>query len=97
MDCGRVNVFIGPLNTGKSNILEAIGLALLLYYGGWLCDFVRVLKPRDLFFCYDVSKPIELLFDGFRLSCSYRDGSVEFGVRLPGDTEVLLAGALTAA
>ncbi|MBC8229921.1 AAA family ATPase [bacterium] len=26
IDCGRVNLFIGEPNTGKSNILEAIGL-----------------------------------------------------------------------
>lgn len=26
LDCGRINVFVGKPNVGKSNILEAIGL-----------------------------------------------------------------------
>jgi len=33
LECKRVNVFIGELNTGKSNIIEAIvGIPSLCYY-----------------------------------------------------------------
>ena len=44
LDCKRVNVFIGRPNTGKSNILESLGLLSFLYYarqGYEARDFVR--------------------------------------------------------
>jgi len=34
LECRRVNVFIGEPNSGKSNLLEALGLLSLLAYEG---------------------------------------------------------------
>ena len=33
LDCRKINLFIGEPNTGKSNILEALGLWSFLSYG----------------------------------------------------------------
>ena len=45
LGCKRLNIFIGEPNTGKSNILESIGMFSFLYYthglGYNLHDFVR--------------------------------------------------------
>ncbi len=49
IDCKRLNILIGPPNSGKSNILEAIGL---LSYAGHLGPpnvFLRTNMIRDMF------------------------------------------------
>jgi len=53
IDCARVNLFIGEPNTGKSNILEALGL--LSWCGSrskdiLLSDFVRFEYISNLFY-----------------------------------------------
>lgn len=49
IDCKRINVFIGEPNTGKSNILEAIGV-FSMPFAGHLKDLVRYENMSDLFF-----------------------------------------------
>ena len=72
LDCKRINVFIGEPNTGKSNILEAIGL--LSYPSRFavekLRSFVRFETLIDLFYDRDIGEKIHIQFDGcdFRLS-----------------------------
>ena len=71
LECGKINVFIGPPNSGKSNILEALEIPSLSYlmptdkneFGpetGFLdCKkFFRVDHARQLFRFYDTSKTI---------------------------------------
>ncbi|HDN79862.1 MAG TPA: DUF2813 domain-containing protein, partial [Chloroflexi bacterium] len=58
--CKRVNIFIGKPNTGKSNILEALGL-FSLPHTGRLRDFVRFDDMSDLFYDHDLGEVIELL------------------------------------
>ena len=41
---------IGEPNTGKSNILEALGFLSYCAHGGELRDFVRLEKTQDLFY-----------------------------------------------
>ncbi len=49
IDCARVNVFIGEPNTGKSNILEALGMYSFLYYGSiYIKDIVEFLSENQL-------------------------------------------------
>jgi putative AbiEii toxin of type IV toxin-antitoxin system len=50
LDCRRINLFIGEPNTGKSNILEALGFLSWCAYGGELRDYVRLDKTQDLFY-----------------------------------------------
>lgn len=61
IDCARVNLFIGEPNTGKSNILEALGL---LSWFGFLNDdigeYVRLQNIYHLFYDYDIGENIRI-------------------------------------
>ena len=63
LNCRRVNVLIGEPNTGKSNILEALGL---ISYAGYfagpadLQSFVRCDEVDNLFFDGDLSRTVEI-------------------------------------
>jgi len=50
LDCKRINVFIGEPNTGKSNILEALGFLSFCGHGGDLHGYVRFDTMQNLFF-----------------------------------------------
>jgi len=41
LETKKVNIFIGNPNTGKSNILKALGLFLALFYDNFR-DFIRI-------------------------------------------------------
>jgi hypothetical protein len=57
--CKKINIFIGEPNTGKSNILEAIGLLSFSAHGtGNLSDYVRFENTTDLFYDHVLSDPI---------------------------------------
>jgi AAA15 family ATPase/GTPase len=62
IDCKKVNLFIGEPNTGKSNILEALGL--LSWCGRAeqpsLGDFVRFELTRDLFYDKLVDQTVKI-------------------------------------
>ena len=80
LDCRRVNVFIGEPNTGKSNILEALGLiSYVAHADEWnkLGDFVRHDHLANLFTRMNVDEPLQIVADGnFSLKLSYADGSI---------------------
>lgn len=50
LDCKRINVFIGEPNSGKSNILEAMGFLSWCGRGGNLHDYVRFETVQHLFY-----------------------------------------------
>ncbi len=50
LDCKRINLFIGEPNTGKSNILEALGFLSFCGRGGNLRDYVRLDTTPALFY-----------------------------------------------
>jgi len=62
LSCRRVNVFIGEPNTGKTNILEAMGLRC----SGCLrsaSEVLRAAAASDLFYDQDTTKNIAVVFD----------------------------------
>jgi AAA15 family ATPase/GTPase len=64
IDCRRINLFIGEPNTGKSNILEALGL--LSWRGNLsedLREFVRFEETQDLFYDGSLNEKIEIRID----------------------------------
>ena len=63
LDCKRINVFIGEPNTGKSNILESLGLLSFLTYGGALRAYVRFENMTNLFFDMDLGNEVNITFN----------------------------------
>lgn len=57
----RVNVFIGEPNTGKSNILEALGLFSIIHKLDDLKDFNRFKSVSNLFYQNNPHAPIKIL------------------------------------
>ncbi len=75
LPCKRFNIFIGEPNTGKSNILEALGLVSFVAARKFdsdakLDDFVRNERVSNLFYDGIVEDGIVIRFDEFKLECS---------------------------
>ncbi len=82
VDCRRITIFIGEPNTGKSNILESVGIFSFPY--GSLNDFVRFEQMSNLFYDENLDDTIrirvdetvlEITFDGllFKGSCNTKE------------------------
>ena len=66
LTCGRVNVFIGEPNTGKSNLLEVIvGLQSYIAHGGELRDFTRIDRVSNMFYDCNLDDEIVITIDSF--------------------------------
>jgi len=73
--CRRVNVFIGRPNTGKSNILEALGLLSLVYEPDLLFRrLVRFENMTDLFFDREISQEVRVSVGVAGYTLSYHAG-----------------------
>ena len=79
LDCKRVNVLIGKPNTGKSNILESVGIFSVPYKE--LRYFVRLESMSNLFYDQDLSEKIEIIADAVHCGIIFADG------RFRGDAE----------
>ncbi|MHC4172819.1 MAG: AAA family ATPase [Planctomycetota bacterium] len=82
IECKKVNLFIGEPNTGKSNILEALGLLSwsARVIGGHLTDYVRFQTTPDIF--YD-----RLLDDAINISAT---GEPTAGVQISFEDDKFL-------
>ena len=60
LDCSKVNLFTGEPNTGKSNILEALGLISWVAHSNHydIQDFIRLRYMQNLFYDNDVGRDI---------------------------------------
>ncbi len=78
LDCRKINLFIGEPNTGKSNILEALGLWSFLGYGAPdgsnARDFFRFETTSDLFDDGAIDVPLEVICDNLRFSLTASSG-----------------------
>ncbi len=77
LDCKRINLFIGEPNTGKSNILESLGLLSHSYYKRYfeeLKNFVRFETMSNLFFDDNVEDKIKILVDQNVFHLEFREG-----------------------
>ena len=72
LDCKRINIFIGKPNTGKSNILESVGIFSFPY--GNLKSFVRFESMSNLFYDEDIEKKIVIKADDDVLEIEFKDG-----------------------
>jgi AAA15 family ATPase/GTPase len=66
IDCARVNLFIGEPNTGKSNILEALGLLSWMGHRANtpLNEYARFQGIQNLFFDEIVENPVKIQTKG---------------------------------
>jgi len=74
LDCKRVNIFIGKPNTGKTNILEALGLMGLNQSPNGLSDlkiFARHETINNLFYDENIEQHITIKFGDYLFSLSY--------------------------
>lgn len=74
LSCSRFNVFIGEPNTGKSNILESLGLISNMAYFKYLPEekfvakeFVRYSNAYNLYYDNDISQVIQITFNEFSI------------------------------
>jgi len=77
LNCKRVNVFIGEPNTGKSNILETLGIFSFGCYAPRssvsLNDFVQFEMMSNLFYDEDLDNSVEIKFDDRSLEIKFND------------------------
>jgi len=76
LPCSKINIFIGEPNTGKSNILETIGLFSFFapFQNNGLSEFVRFEKISDLFRDEGVEQKIQVAFDNRKLELQFENG-----------------------
>ena len=68
IDCRRINVFIGEPNTGKSNILEALGLLSWFGHGNVnLKEYVRFQYMQNLFYDDILNKQVEIKIENMEM------------------------------
>ncbi|MCI0441464.1 MAG: AAA family ATPase [Chloroflexi bacterium] len=81
LNCKRINVFIGQPNTGKSNILESLGLLSFGCYSRFTKytakQFIRHESPSNLFFEGNLELPISIKCDNDALILLFKDGRFE--------------------
>jgi AAA15 family ATPase/GTPase len=64
LNCAKINLLIGEPNTGKSNILEALGLLSIFEYGtGGIRDSVRMESMVNLFYQQNLDEKIAIKAD----------------------------------
>lgn len=61
LDCGRINIFIGEPNSGKTNIIEGLSL-LSLGYARRIENIVRFEDIKNLFYENNINNPVEFIF-----------------------------------
>ena len=103
LDCEKINILIGEPNTGKSNILEALGIFSFggYYAYGALRNFVRFERASNLFYDENLDEPVRISLDDIDFDLSFKDGrfqgtinAKEHGtVTIKGDyNDIALAG-----
>ena len=91
LDCRKFNLFIGEPNTGKSNILEALGLWSFLSYGDAnnAREFFRFERTLNLFYDEVIDEPLEVRCDDleflFRGIGGRFTGSLEESTPMPAE------------
>jgi AAA15 family ATPase/GTPase len=69
LECKRINIFVGPPDTGKTNILEALGLWCAEFWAE-ISHWARVVQAPELFNDLDIQRPIEISCDDWVLRVS---------------------------
>jgi hypothetical protein len=73
LSCRKLNIFIGPPNTGKSNILEALGLFSLFNNECKITELARFQTMHNLFYDNNIDNPIHVRTNTHRLKIQYKE------------------------
>ena len=73
LNCKKINLFIGEPNTGKSNILETLGILSVIEYRR-IEDFVRFERMSNLFYDENLDDGIEIRVDDMLLEIEFEQG-----------------------
>lgn len=79
LDCKRINILIGEPNTGKSNILESLGI---FSFGGYrqygnFRNFVRFERSSNLFYDEILDEPVRISLDNIDFGLSFKEGNFQ--------------------
>jgi len=87
IDCHRINLFIGKPNTGKSNILESVGvfsIPFLSYTNNRkLTNLIRCESPINLFYDNEVGESIVINYGESSFSLEYKMNSFTGKIVMP--------------
>ena len=77
LDCKRINILIGEPNTGKSNILETLGVFSFGAYpgGGEFRNFVRFERMSNLFYDENLDEPVQIKSDNINFALRFKVGN----------------------
>lgn len=97
VDCRRINLFIGEPNTGKSNILESLGLLSAVGHDGEFNNFLRFKGFSDIFHDSMLEENIDIsarttnrhIFT--TIAFGVDDFEINMKVSTPGDSELSAA------
>jgi len=94
LDCKRINVLIGEPNTGKSNLLETIGI---FSFGGYhayggLRNFVRFERASNLFYDESLNEPVRISLDDIDFDLSFKDGRFQGAINAKEHGTVTIKG-----
>jgi len=78
LDCKRVNIFIGKPNTGKSNLLESVGLFSMPFVNEKLKDLIRLENMTNLFYDHEINEKIEVIADDSVCEIKFINGNYKF-------------------
>jgi len=98
IDCRKINLFIGEPNTGKSNILEALGL--LSWCGHYLDqrsplkEYVRFEYMQDLFYDNSTEEPIEIKVGDIGIGVAVKFEDDSFNLHFEGELAELAGFSL---
>jgi len=88
LDCKRINIFIGEPNTGKSNILESLGIFSFgpYYAGNNFRDFVRFERMSNLFYDENLDEPVQINLDDINFTLQFKEGRFTGEIHGNGNT-----------
>lgn len=87
LSCRKLNIFIGQPNTGKSNILEGLGLFSLFNNECKITELARFQTMHNLFYDNNIDNPIHIRTNTHRLKIQYKEN---FEVDIETKTETAI-------
>lgn len=96
LDCKKINIIIGEPNTGKSNILEALGIFSYCRYHSYnsFKEFVRFERVSNLFYDEVLDEPIRINLDNTKLELQFQNNQFVGQIHDPsGHQLALLSGS----